>query len=157
MSIRSKLWKRDEKQAVSKVEENLIMTLMELENSSPEYKKELKDIYIDSVREIEVSLKQKKSKNIILVQIPFVCVKVLAKVIRKLMVELEKRLKMPVLFMAKRTIQSKWITVHKTQKRPRSRTLTAVYDALLDDLIAPSVILGKRIRCRADGTRFYKV
>jgi small subunit ribosomal protein S7e len=41
--------------------------------------------------------------------------------------------------------------------RPRSRTLTHVYDATLDDFCLPSNILGKRTRVQVDGKRFTKV
>jgi len=61
------------------------------------------------------------------------------------------------LIVLKRTIQSKWIKANRTQKRPRNRTLTAVYDAILEDLVLPANIIGKRIRHRLDGTRFIKV
>merc|ERR1712240_77311 len=43
------------------------------------------------------------------------------------------------------------------QKRPRSRTLTAVHDAILDDLVFPSEIVGKRIRVKLDSSRLIKV
>ncbi|XP_017879817.1 40S ribosomal protein S7-like, partial [Ceratina calcarata] len=39
----------------------------------------------------------------------------------------------------------------------RSRTLTAVYDALLEDLVYPVEIVGKRIRIKLDGTQLIKV
>ena len=41
--------------------------------------------------------------------------------------------------------------------RPRSRTLTAVYDAVLEDFCLPSVILGKRTRVRIDNSKFIKM
>lgn len=43
------------------------------------------------------------------------------------------------------------------QKRPRSRTLTAVYDNILDDLVFPAEIVGKRIRHKLDGSQLIKV
>lgn len=43
------------------------------------------------------------------------------------------------------------------QKRPRSRTLTAVHDAILADLTYPVEIVGKRIRTKEDGSKLLKV
>lgn len=43
------------------------------------------------------------------------------------------------------------------QKRPRSRTLTAVHDSMLEDLVFPAEIVGKRIRVKMDGARLFKV
>lgn len=43
------------------------------------------------------------------------------------------------------------------QKRPRSRTLTTVYDAILEDLVYPAEIVGKRIRVKLDGSQLIKV
>eukprot|EP00362_Geleiidae_sp_MMETSP1317_P002262 CAMPEP_0201282484 /NCGR_PEP_ID=MMETSP1317-20130820/5772_1 /ASSEMBLY_ACC=CAM_ASM_000770 /TAXON_ID=187299 /ORGANISM="Undescribed Undescribed, Strain Undescribed" /LENGTH=41 /DNA_ID= /DNA_START= /DNA_END= /DNA_ORIENTATION= len=35
--------------------------------------------------------------------------------------------------------------------------MTSVHEAILDDLVYPSSIVGKRIRCRIDGSRLIKV
>ncbi|XP_063079550.1 small ribosomal subunit protein eS7-like [Engraulis encrasicolus] len=43
------------------------------------------------------------------------------------------------------------------QKRPRSRTLTSVHDAILEDLVFPSEIVDKRIRVKLDASRLIKV
>ena len=46
---------------------------------------------------------------------------------------------------------------NQTQKRPQSRTLTAVHDAILTDLVFPVEIVGKRLRTREDGSKILKV
>uniref|UniRef100_A0A8I3W0S9 40S ribosomal protein S7 n=1 Tax=Callithrix jacchus TaxID=9483 RepID=A0A8I3W0S9_CALJA len=43
------------------------------------------------------------------------------------------------------------------QKRPRSGTLTAVHDAILEDLVFPNEIVGKSICVSLDGSRLIKV
>ena len=112
---------------------------------------------MDCVKEREVTLGKGKTKTVYLVYVPFVCLKALQNAQRKIVAEIEKKLKNPVLFLAKRTILSKWVKAHKSQMRPRNRTLTAVHEAILDDLVLPGTIIAKRIRCRVDGTRFYKM
>lgn len=77
--------------------------------------------------------------------------------------ELEKKFSdRHVLFVAQRRIlprpkRSVNSRTNQKQKRPRSRTLTAVHDAILNDLVYPVEIVGKRIRTKEDGSKTLKV
>ena len=42
-------------------------------------------------------------------------------------------------------------------QRPRSRTLTAVHGAILEDMVVPVRIVGKRVRYHIDGSKIMKV
>ncbi len=76
---------------------------------------------------------------------------------KKLVAELEKKLKTTVLLIANRNIQSRWVKKNRTQKRPFSRTLTNVQESLLTELLLPGVIIGDRVRVRLDGSQVRKV
>jgi small subunit ribosomal protein S7e len=41
--------------------------------------------------------------------------------------------------------------------RPRTRTLTAVHDGILEDVVYPAEIVGKRVRYHLDGSKIIKV
>merc|ERR1711865_935729 len=62
-----------------------------------------------------------------------------------------------VCFIANRTILDKSCTRKGLKVRPRSRTLTAVHEAILDDVVGPTEIVGKRTRISVDGTKLLKV
>jgi len=80
----------------------------------------------------------------------------------RLVRELEKKFSgKHVVFIARRRIlpkpkRGKNRTPQK-QKRPRSRTLTHVHDSILQDIVFPAEIVGKRIRVKLDGKRIIKV
>jgi len=63
-----------------------------------------------------------------------------------------------VVFLAERRILPKPARkARKQQKRPRSRTLTAVHDKILEDLVFPTEIIGKRVRYLVGGNKIQKV
>merc|ERR1712091_491066 len=60
---------------------------------------------------------------------------------------------------AQRTILGKTFSRSKkvSGPRPRSRTLTSVHEAILEDLVYPTEIVGKHTRHRLDGSKMIKV
>ncbi len=76
----------------------------------------------------------------------------------RLVRELEKKFSdRHVLLVAQRKIMPKPTRRSRTkQARPRSRTLTAVHENLLEDLVFPTEIVGKRTRVKVDGTKLIK-
>jgi len=48
-------------------------------------------------------------------------------------------------------------TSRAKQMRPRSRTLTSVHEKLLEDLVYPTEITGKRTRVQTDQKKIIKV
>jgi small subunit ribosomal protein S7e len=99
-----------------------------------------------------------KDKSFILIYIGYRTNKILlTPAYKKLVTELEKRLKKTVLLLSARRIQSRWVKENRKLQRPNSRTLTAVYSAILDELLLPGIIIGHRIRVRLDGSSFSKI
>ena len=76
---------------------------------------------------------------------------------KKIVAELEKKLKTTVLLVSARNIQSRWIKKNRTQKRAFSRTLTSVQEATLEELLLPGIIINDRTRVRLDGSQVRKI
>ncbi|XP_069676489.1 small ribosomal subunit protein eS7 [Periplaneta americana] len=129
--------------------------LVDLEMNS-DLKTQLRELYITKAREIELN-----GKKSIIIYVPIPQLKAFQKVQTRLVRELEKKFcGRHVVFIGERKILPKPTRKTRTknkQKRPRSRTLTAVYDAILEDLVFPAEIVGKRIRVKLDGSQLIKV
>ncbi|KAG8224765.1 hypothetical protein J437_LFUL002208 [Ladona fulva] len=137
-------------------ESSISQALLELEMSSSDLKAQLRELYITKAKEIELN-----GKKSIIIYVPVPQLKQFQKIQTRLVRELEKKFSgKHVVFVAERKILPKPTRKTRTknkQKRPRSRTLTAVYDAILEDLVFPAEIVGKRIRVKLDGSQLIKV
>ncbi|XP_002730358.1 small ribosomal subunit protein eS7 [Saccoglossus kowalevskii] len=130
--------------------------LLELEMNS-DLKQQLRELWITASKEIDVGA----SKKAIIIFVPVPQQKAFQKIQTRLVRELEKKFSgKHVVFIAQRRILPKptrKTRIKNKQKRPRSRTLTSVHDCILEDLVYPSEIVGKRIRVKLDGSRMIKV
>merc|ERR1712137_392971 len=97
----------------------------------------------------------------VIVFVPVPQLRSFQKIQTRLVRELEKKFSgKHFVFIAQRGILPKptrKTKLRNKQKRPRSRTLTAVHDAILEDLVYPAEIVGKRIRIRLDASKLIKV
>jgi small subunit ribosomal protein S7e len=137
-------------------EASVAQELLNLEMTSPELKASLRDLYITAAKEVDCG----GGRSAILIYVPYKLRKSFKSVHQRLVRELEKKFSgRHVLLIAQRTILGK--SYNRDQKtsgpRPRSRTLTAVHEAILDDLVYPTEITGKRTRVKVDGKRIMKV
>ena len=124
--------------------------------TSPDLKASLRDLYITAAKEVDCGY----GKKAIILYVPFKLRKSFNKVHPRLVRELEKKFSgRHVIIIAQRTILGKsYARDAKTNgPRPRSRTLTSVHSAILDDICYPTEIAGKRTRFKLDGKRILNV
>ena len=57
----------------------------------------------------------------------------------------------------RKRVNGKEYRTYISKKVPRDKTLTAVFDGYLDDILFPATIVGKRVRYPVGKTRTYKV
>nr|OQO17626.1 40S ribosomal protein S7 [Rachicladosporium sp. CCFEE 5018] len=160
----------------SEIETNIATALHELETNIPDMRAALRPLQFVSARErrralggyhkltpgfsqIEVG----HGKKAIVIFVPVPLLQGWHRSQQRLTRELEKKFSdRHVLVIASRRIlprpkRSNRSRTSQTQKRPRSRTLTAVHDAILADLVYPVEIVGKRVRTREDNSKILKV
>ncbi|XP_047311268.1 40S ribosomal protein S7 [Impatiens glandulifera] len=134
-------------------EETVAQALFDLENTNNELKSDLKDLYINTAVQVDVS----GNRKAVVIHVPYRLRKAFRKIHLRLVRELEKKFSgKDVVFIATRRIVRPPKKGSAVQ-RPRSRTLTSVHDAILEDLVYPAEIVGKRTRYRVDGSKIMKV
>jgi len=143
----------------SELEQQIAGAFYDLETNTADLKAALRPLQFVSAREIEVG----HGKKAIVIFVPVPLLQGFHKVQQRLTRELEKKFSdRHVIFIAQRRIlprpkRSARSRTTLTQKRPRSRTLTAVHEAILADVVYPVEIVGKRLRTKEDGSKITKV
>lgn len=139
----------------SELELQVGQALTDMETSSSDIKAELAPLRVKSAKEVDVDA----GKKAIIIFVPVPQLTAYHKVQIRLTRELEK--KFPdrhVVILAERRIVAKPPRNRKlSQKRPRSRTLTSVHEKILEDLVFPTEITGKRVRYLVGGSKIAKV
>lgn len=113
-------------------------------------------MHITAAKEVDCG----SGKKAIILYVPYKLHKSFKAIQHRLVRELEKKFSgSHVVIIAQRSILgNSYARDQKTKGlRPRSRTLTAVQDAILDDIVYPAMIEGKRTRCKVDGSKIMKV
>lgn len=133
--------------------------LFELQSGSNEIASELCALQLYGAREIDLG---NGRKSLVLV-VPVPQLKAWQKIQSRLIHELGKKLggasDRAIVMIAHRRIMGATDRKHSRSgkhQRPRSRTLTAVHENWLEDLVYPTEIVGKRIRVK-NGSRSLKV
>ncbi|KAF9076530.1 ribosomal protein S7e [Rhodocollybia butyracea] len=130
-------------------ETSVAQALIDLENNVPELKAELRPLQISAAREVDV----RGGKKAIVIFVPVPQLKAFHKVQQR-----KKFSDRHVVFVAQRRMLRKPTRNSRVQqKRPRSRTLTNVHEKILEDLVFPTEIVGKRTRVSVDGSKLLKV
>ncbi|PAN20319.1 hypothetical protein PAHAL_3G327700 [Panicum hallii] len=134
-------------------EDTVAQAFFDLENGNQELKSDLKDLYINGAVQMDVP----GNRKTVIIHVPYRLQKSYKKIHVRLIRELEKKFSgKDVVLVATRRI------VRPPKKgsavvRPRSRTLTAVHDGILEDVVYPAEIVGKRVRYHLDGAKVMKV
>lgn len=140
--------------APSELELAVAQNLVELEQNS-ELKADVRGLQIAGAKEIELP----HGRKAVLVFVPVPMLKQFHKIQSRLINELEKKFSdKHVLIVASRRIMAKPSRKSRVkQQRPRSRTLTSVHENLLNDLVYPTEIVGKRTKVKLDGSKLIQV
>ncbi|XP_032320632.1 small ribosomal subunit protein eS7-like [Camelus dromedarius] len=121
-----------------------------------DHKAQLRELNITGAKEIEVGGRWKA----IIIFVPVPQLKSFQKIQVWLVYELEKKFRRKhVVFIAQRILPKPTRKSHtkNKQKCSRSRTPSAMHDAILEDLVFPSEIVAKRIHVKLDGSWLIKV
>ena len=141
------------KSNVTEIEKNFSNLLSKIKSNEKEMK-ELESIKIANASEVALE----GNKHCYLVQVESSSEKDFKKASPLLVKKFEEHFSTPVVIIpAKKRINGNLYKKYQGTKVPRDRTLSAVFDGYLDDLVYPATIVGKRIRFPKGKVRHFKV
>lgn len=137
-------------------EARVAQELFNIEVGTSSIKSQVRDLHITAAKLIDVD----GGRKAIVMFVPYRLLKKYHKIQKTLVEELEKKFSNHhVVIIAQRTMLKE--TFNRNRKyngvRPRSRTLKAVQEAILEDLVYPTEIVGKRTRFYTDGSKLIKI
>lgn len=142
------------RQTVNEITKTLTNVLSRIQENDPVLKKGLEDVKIENANEIAMGA----DKRCYLVQVNESSVKNLQNVHGDITKKLEDHFSTPVVIVPfRKKINGKLFRKYRGTKVPREKTLTAVHEAYLEDLLYPATIVGKRVRYPKGKGRLFKV
>lgn len=117
--------------------------------------KQARSALVSDVKEISFTGPANKKLGAIIIYLPYVLAQKNLKELPKIVNEVQNKKGKHTFVVHNRTMINK--NADYKQMTPRNRTLTSVYDALLEDLIAPGFIVGRRTCIRLNGSSYTKV
>ncbi|CAN6337961.1 unnamed protein product [Urochloa humidicola] len=149
-TARSKIQK-DNGVEPTEFKDTVAQVFFDLENGNQELMSDLKDLYINGALQMDVS----GNRKAVIIYVPYRLQKSYKKIHVRLIRELEKKFsgKDVVLVMTRRIVRPP--KKGSAVIRPHSRTLTAVHDGILEDVVYPAEIVGKRVRYHSDGAKVF--
>lgn len=139
---------------VNEITKNLTTVLNRIQDSDANLKKGLEHVKVENASEIQVD----NNKRCYLVQVDEANIKNLQSVHSEVVKKLEDHFSTPVVIVpARKKINGKLYRKYIGKKVPRHQTLSNVNDALLEDLLYPATIVGKRTRFPKGKNRVFKV
>ena len=140
---------------VSTLQSEITKVIHDIANASADTKKAVRSAVVSNAAEYKFNLENNKTLSVLVFYLPFTFIRDNRPLLTKIINELQKKRGQFVFPIAKRTmINSK---SDFKQIIPRNRTLTSVYDSILDDLIFPASIIGRRMRYRSNGSLLTKI
>ncbi len=142
------------RQTVNEITKTLTNVFSRIQENDQTLKKGLEDVKIENANEIAVG----SDKRCYLIQVNESSVKNLQTVHADVTKKLEDHFNTPVVIVPfRKKINGKLFRKFRGTKVPRDKTLTAVHDAYLEDLLYPATIVGKRTRFPKGKGRQFKV